>query len=526
MAHRDSTRKNGYMAVNQNQFIKHFRTTTIVVLLLTQILIGIVLYILLWFGTREGASSTTQITILVLVGLTLEIVAVPFILDRLIRPVQVIAQAILHVSDAASDLPPPNVNDEESEKSGLKALVQSVYQLAAHTPSIAVGIDPAQTIALPLLNQLPVAVLAFDNETRFLFANTLGKQFLPPSEELQQYTIGNLHLLFPQQNTIEKWLETARSQTIQDTRIWQRIADQVPGAENRKIYDIVAYYNQHESHNIETIVVIVDRTAEYSADDEAMDFIALAAHELRGPITVIRGYLDVLEDELQPQLSGDQHMLIERLMVSSGQLSGYINNILNVARYDRNHLRLHLQEEQWPNLVATFLPDLQQRAHAHNRQLDVSIPTDLPAVAADSSSIQEVLTNLVDNAIKYSHDGGQVIVTAHVDGDFIETTVQDFGIGIPESVTSHLFTKFYRSHRSRQAVTGTGLGLYLCKAIMESHGGSIWVRSKEGEGTIIGFRLPIYATVADKLKNVDNSNQDVIAQSAHGWIKNHSYYRR
>jgi signal transduction histidine kinase len=136
------------------------------------------------------------------------------------------------------------------------------------------------------------------------------------------------------------------------------------------------------------------------------------------------------------------------------------------------------------------------------------------------------VTNLIDNAIKYSHDGGEIIVSARLDGDFVETTVQDFGIGIPESVTGRLFTKFYRSHRSRQAVTGTGLGLYLCKAILESHGGSIWVRSAEGQGSIFGFRLPTYASVAAQIQKGDNSNEEMIIRGSHGWIKNHSYYRR
>ena len=509
-------------------FITNYRTTTIAALIMAQLIIAAIVFAVAWVGLRRNITAHDLLLLVVVSGGLLEVLVLPFVIDWLLKPLHVLTQAILHVSDQVSDSPPPNVNDKQSEKSGLKALVQTVYQLAAVTRTNATNplSAPAVSIAAPLLDQLPIGVLAFDKNHKFVFANSKGRAVLPPDQDLSRYGIENLHLLFPQQDTIEHWMGSISSEKIQDTRTWQRIADQVPGTANRRIFDVVAYYNQNESHNIEIILVLIDRTVEYSSDDEAMDFIALAAHELRGPITVIRGYLDTIEDELGPQLNNDQRMLIERLLVSSGQLSGYINNILNVARYDRNHLRLHLREESWPALVKSFTPDFLQRAHAHNRQLSIQIPEDLPTVAADASSIQEVITNLIDNAIKYSHDGGQVVVTAHQDGDFIETTVQDFGIGIPESITPHLFTKFYRSHRSRQAVSGTGLGLYLCKAIMESHGGSIWVRSREGEGTTIGFRIPTYSSVADKLKNDDNSNQDVISQSAHGWIKNHSYYRR
>lgn len=505
-------------------FITNYRTTTIAALIMAQLIVATIVFGIAWIGLQRHISAHQLLALVAIAGGLLEVLVLPFVIDWLLKPVRVLTQAIIHVSDGVSDSPPPNVNDKQSEKSGLKALVQTVYQLATAQASPLVA--PAADIAVPLLDQLPIGVLAFDKNGKFVFTNAKGREVLPPDQDLSRYSIENLHLTFPRQDSIERWMGSISSEKIQDTRTWQRIADQVPGTPNRRIFDVIAYYNQNESHNIEIILVLIDRTTEYSNEEEAMDFIALAAHELRGPITVIRGYLDTIEDELGPQLSNDQRMLIERLLVSSAQLSGYINNILNVARYDRNHLRLHLHEESWAALMKSFEPDFLQRAHAHNRLLDIRIPENLPPVAADASSIQEVITNLVDNAIKYSHDGGQVIIEAHQDGDFVETTVQDFGIGIPESITPHLFTKFYRSHRSRQSVSGTGLGLYLCKAIMESHGGSIWVRSREGEGTTIGFRLPVYGSVADKLKNDDNSNEDVISQSAHGWIKNHTYYRR
>jgi signal transduction histidine kinase len=256
-----------------------------------------------------------------------------------------------------------------------------------------------------------------------------------------------------------------------------------------------------------------------------MDFIALAAHELRGPITVIRGYLDVLRDELTPVMQPDQTELIDRLNVSADRLSGYINNILNVSRYDRRHLQLHLHEDKLDQIVEGLRSDLDMRARTQNRLLSFNIPIDLPTIAADRNSLSEVISNLVDNAIKYSNEGGQIIVTAAVKGNFVECTVQDFGIGIPGNLVQNLFSKFYRSHVSRSTVAGTGLGLYISKAIVESHGGQIWVSSTEGQGSTFGFTLPVYATVADKLLASDNANEGII-ESAHGWIKNHAMVRK
>lgn len=512
------------------KFLKRFQTNATAALILVHIACALVSVFTLWILLKGEEDPATILISSVLVLMFFEIVVAPFITTQLIQPLRTITQAINHVSKEPSDSPPPNVNNRGAEKSGLKELVETIYQLAASIPAQIAPGSKAMAFALPLLERLPVGVLAIDKQGQILYANQQCKNLF---SEFADATGGpkhlsDVHLLFPAHDSLEAWLANCRQNEIQGFRQWQHVANKIPGEddEHRKQFDVVAYYNKHDSYDIETTLVVIDRTEDYRAGDESMDFIALAAHELRGPITVIRGYLDIFEQEMAPKIDEEQRMLMERLLVSASQLSGYINNILNVARFDRNHLQLHLREESLSALISSYLPDLQLRAHAHNRKLTNKVPEGLPTVAADAMSLQEVVTNLIDNAIKYSHDGGEIIINAYQDGEFIETTVQDFGIGIPESVTGRLFTKFYRSHRSRQSVTGTGLGLYLCKAIIESHGGSIWVRSTEGQGSLFGFRLPTYASVAAKLQKEDNSNEEMIVRGSHGWIKNHSYYRR
>ena len=167
---------------------------------------------------------------------------------------------------------------------------------------------------------------------------------------------------------------------------------------------------------------------------------------------------------------------------------------------------------------------MQLRASTQHRLLTITIPDDLPTVAADRSSIGEVISNLIDNAIKYSFEGGTVTLTAAQKGDFIEVSVADNGVGMPANVVKNLFHKFYRSHRSREAVAGTGIGLYLCKAFIESHGGTITARSKENEGSVFSFTVPIYATVKDQLLEDGQLNRQLIRKGG-GWIKNHAMYR-
>ena len=164
-------------------------------------------------------------------------------------------------------------------------------------------------------------------------------------------------------------------------------------------------------------------------------------------------------------------------------------------------------------------------ATAQQRLLTVNLPVGLPTVATDLNSMSEVFGNLIDNAIKYSNDGGSIEVSAGVNGDFVDIAVTDYGIGMPANVIGNLFHKFYRSHRSRETVAGTGIGLYISKAIVESNGGKIAVRSVEGRGSTFTVSLPIYATVADKLTKPGANNQAFIERSSSGWIKNHGAIR-
>lgn len=331
-----------------------------------------------------------------------------------------------------------------------------------------------------------------------------------------------LELIFDGDITLTQWLKECEEQAVHAERVWKRVPNRLPGQEDRKIYDVFASYEKAGA--VDAVITLVERTADYQPDDDNLDFIAFAAHELRGPITVIRGYLDTLEDELRDRFVDDEQELFNRLVVSSNRLSSYVNNILNAAKLDRRHLKVDLRETKLTDIYDAIKDDMNLRAASQNRLLSVAFPEDLPTIAADMASIGEVLGNLIDNALKYSNEGGVVTVTAKPAGETVEVSVIDEGIGMPSNVMSNLFHKFYRSHRSRETIAGTGIGLYICKAIVESHGGSISVRSVEGEGSTFSFTLPIYSAVADKLKANHNTNEGFI-ETHEGWIKNHGVTR-
>jgi signal transduction histidine kinase len=464
---------------------------------------------------------TTTFWIALLAMLTAAIGVNLILVSMLIAPLKDVSNALTHISGEPTITTPPNPNAKHFERDGFKPLLQLIYEMAAtKKPAETEPADEVKEAKIdfaPALDKASIGLVMFDSKHQIIYAN--------PNAPIHTNTSGNqvIDLIFEEQPSLEQWLSDCEEHAVHAEHSWQRVANKITGEEDRKIYDITASYQK--GSEAEVVLALFDRTNDYKPEDDDLDFIAFAAHELRGPITVIRGYLDVLSDELGDKIDQDQTELMNRLTVSANRLSSYVNNILNASRYDRRHLKIHLREDTIVNIYDTISDDMLLRATSQNRLLTVQFPDDLPTVAADRASVSEVFSNLIDNAIKYSNEGGVVNVTAATDGDSVKISVEDHGIGMPGSVVSNLFHKFYRSHRSRETVAGTGIGLYNSKAIIESHGGKIGVRSAEGAGSTFEFSLPIYSKVAAKLGANDNSNESLIEHNEDGWIKNHAMYR-
>jgi len=280
-----------------------------------------------------------------------------------------------------------------------------------------------------------------------------------------------------------------------------------------------ASFTRNQGDGLETVLMLVDVTDQHQADEMKVDFAAMAAHELRAPITVIRGYLDVFETKLREKFTPQEQAYIDKLKVSADQLNGFISNTLNVSRVDKGELSLHTSAQDWAPILQEVATALQLRAETYGKQLTLAIADDLPQVLVDQAAISEVVTNFVDNAIKYSKTSAQIDIASRLDSNgWVETTVTDHGIGIPSNLVNKLFTKYYRSHRSKGNVGGSGIGLYLAKAIVDQHRGQIWAKSSEGQGSTFGFSLPPADQAEDLLNQTDSTQR--------GWIQNHSLYRR
>ncbi|MDO4271727.1 MAG: HAMP domain-containing sensor histidine kinase [Candidatus Saccharibacteria bacterium] len=464
--------------------------------------------------TPRYAYMLTMVTIVVT-----EVITAFALVQILINPLDALTRAIASALHEQPTVYPPNPNRTHGAVAA--ELTKAINFIYSNNSGAKPNIDLEKQLktgqaAIDLLKALPVGIVALDDDFNILCYNNLAPISMSNNNPFIQLDFNN------SSRSLADWFGNVKDNVISDSQIWTRIQNVPPGSvEERKVYDVIASYQQQVNSYANLIVVTVDRTAEYIEQEANVDFVALAAHELRSPITVIRGYLDMLDEQMRSTATKEQQELLDRLNVSSKRLASYVNNVLNANKYDRNHLHLKLVKTHLSDIVNSVRADLDLRATIVNRHLDWDVPTDLPTVAADGSSISEVINNLVDNAIKYSHTGGVINIRAELtNSNFVAVSIIDHGIGMPVSVMSQLFTKFYRSHRSSTTVGGTGIGLYLARAIVESHGGTISVDSTEGEGSVFTFTLPVYQKVKNRLAQNNNYNQQLI-NSNRNMIKNH-----
>lgn len=480
-------------------------------------------------GQHFGLSSLIVVAgVSLAVGILISTLTAFFFGELVTQPVQALWQAILHLSPTEHGVAAPDPTQLKIGRELVTNLIAQIYQMSDVTSkTLQRNLETDQSLTHNFVAQnLPLPLITIDNTETITFVNEAAATYIgtPAADMIGKNVYMVLDLSFPSEDTFDGWLKNAKLKSATSTKSWERVRLNVRDNHPALLFDLASYYNRDNPNKIETMLVFFDHTKAYSQDDQAVSFIALTVHELRTPLTLLRGYIEVFEEELAEVNNPALKDFMLKMRSQAEQLTAFVNNILNVARIDDDQLQLQLQEEQWPAVLRAAIENLGLRAQVRGITLHCRMAPNLPSVGVDHISIQEVINNLVDNAIKYSGQSKVIEISTQLTQDgLVETTVQDFGLGISTATVPNLFTKFYRDHRNRAQIGGTGLGLYLSKAIITAHGGTIWVRSKENEGSTFGFTLLPYSKIAEEIKL--NGNQD-ISRGAHGWIKNHSLYRR
>ena len=244
------------------------------------------------------------------------------------------------------------------------------------------------------------------------------------------------------------------------------------------------------------------------------NFLQLVTHDLKTPIAKIQGFSESLKRSLSDRLTSKDLELMNHIFHANEDLNHFVNSILELSRIDNQGVRVHLQSKDINQILEQVILKLRFVAQSKKIQINTDFEP-IFAIKLDTDLISKVLSNLIDNAIKYSAEGTTVHVKTREVGEFVEITVQDQGIGMSENDLTHLFGRFYRiKNEATQKIKGSGLGLYLSKYFIEAHRGQISVASQLGHGTEFKVLLPLELTETN-LPQVGLTIDDLKKENAH-----------
>ena len=243
------------------------------------------------------------------------------------------------------------------------------------------------------------------------------------------------------------------------------------------------------------LAILRDITQQKEIEQLQRDFVSIVSHELRAPLTAIKGFAKTLvlkDEELSP---ATRREFLSTVNEQAERLARLVDDLLQVSRIDANRVRV-----EWTELdLDGVIHDLMSQFHSKwgSRRVIIDTSRGLPLLRADRAKLEEILINLIDNAIKYSPQWTPVRVAGRVVGDEIEIAIQDRGFGIAPEDAAELFQKFHRvSTPATRDIGGTGLGLYIVKGLVEAHGGRVWVESVPDAGSTFSFTIPRARAVA------------------------------
>lgn len=223
---------------------------------------------------------------------------------------------------------------------------------------------------------------------------------------------------------------------------------------------------------------------------EWLRFIDTLSHELKTPLTSIIAAAGLLAEELQPTADESQKKLIQTLIHNANTLETRLAELLDIVKSGSGKLQLHFEPVDIKSLILGTCMQISPLLHNKKQKLVTEIPDSLPIIRGDGPRLEQVMLNLMNNATKFTPEGGSVAVRVRKEENGLVIEIRDNGIGIAKDEQDKLFKPYSRLHSDRQSHPGLGLGLALAKQVVELHGGKIWVDSDKGKGSTFSFSLP------------------------------------
>lgn len=268
----------------------------------------------------------------------------------------------------------------------------------------------------------------------------------------------------------------------------------VVGIQNALAIQEIRDLNENLQQRIDAATKELRRSnAQLQRLDETKDeFISMASHQLRTPLTSIKGYVSMLLDGDLGKISAQQRQVLEEAFSSSERMVHLIGDFLNVSRLQTGKFVIEKRPTDIAALIESEVHALRQVAESRELTLKYTPPKTIPTLNIDADKFKQVIMNFIDNAMYYSKSGSDITITLRKVKGVVEFRVKDTGIGVPEEEQAGLFTKFFRATNARRTrPDGTGVGLFLAKKVVSDHKGEVIFESKEGKGSTFGFRLPL-----------------------------------
>ncbi len=394
------------------------------------------------------------------------------VISHLTRPLQVLAEASGQI--ARGDLTAQVKVGGEDE---VGRLGMAFEQMRVRLKESFEAIERERGRLKAILDSTSDAILVTDSRGRLILANPAAEQtFDIKAAEVVTYPLAQVIANEPLVQLLTRPAEDR-----------QTVVEEVFLPDGRTLYASAATIADGDGRTIGRVAVMRDITALKELDAMKDEFVATVSHDLRSPLTFMRGYATMIPT-IGP-LNEKQREFVDKIIGGIDQMSELIDDLLSIGRIEAG-IGIEMAPCEVGNLVRTVVAELRGQAEAKNLKLQLELPPTLPPIVGDGALIKRAVANLVDNAIKYTPQGS-VTVRVREKDSYLVVSVSDTGIGIAPADQMRLFEKFYRiKRRDTLRIKGTGLGLAIVKSIAERHNGKAWVESKLGEGSTFYLALP------------------------------------
>ena len=437
--------------------------------------VGKTMGILYMTSDLSNVANTLEETRLILTNATLMALVITVLLGFLIA--SSITEPIRDVTKKAEEMSMGDFDQFVSVKSDdeIGQLASMFNHLTLKLKDTIEEMDLERNKLDTIFSYMAEGVIAVDKSGVVIHANPIGLKLLG-IDEIELYNNYKLDL----ESLGMEGIDYEEEETLNGESIFHNI----DGVYKAKY----APYKNERDDIAGIIMVYQDITQEHRLENMRKEFVANVSHELKTPITTIKSYTETLmEDDIDSDVS---HKFLSVIDNECDRMARLVRDLLQLSNIDYNKAKWTRKEVSLKEILKGSIAKLEILAREKQQKILCEIEDELPMISADKDGIEQVILNILSNAIKYTDNNGQIKVVAISDEDYIKLTVEDNGIGIPNEDQGRIFERFYRVEKGRSRdLGGTGLGLSIAKEIIEAHEGTIELFSKNGEGTTVEVKL-------------------------------------